>query len=331
MTGLPTIPELLLEWDRRRPRSQQQEIGMSELGDCRRRFGYRLAGVAPTNPGGSVQAVIGTAVHLVVAQAARELQASGVIPRDALIEHEVHFAGFVGHLDLFVSPTLYDVKTTTSRWLGKLRVDGPSRSHLWQVHAYGAALLAAGHTVPHVVLDYLARDTGDHWRWTGPFEPRHVRDALAWVRGVQDTPPEFLPRDHDPDSSWCKNCPFRDRCWQGGIPGRDPRTVLYLDNPDAADWARRLEDARHRRRQAEEDEKTARGALDALRPGDSGGLVAVPGLDKVIRFSVTHRKRIDTDQVRRDYAAAGRQVPLKKSSPEVRIELVDPAALEGTP
>jgi len=319
-----TTASLLLEWDRMRPRSQQTEFGMSELGDCRRRAGYRLAGVRPTNAGGSVQAVMGTVVHEAVATVLRDLQAQGLIPADALIEHEVTFAGILGHLDLYSSPELTDTKTTSSRWLEKLKVNGPSLSHLWQTHGYGAALIAEGQTVRRINIDYIARDTGEEWRWSGPFNPQHVRDALAWVTEVRNTELDFLPRDHAPDGPFCEHCPFFDACWEGGYAGRDPRSVLYVEDPDAPKWIEKLADARARKKQAEEDEATARGALDALRPNDDDTVsVVVPGETRALRWTVTSPKRLDTTQVRQDYVAAGRKAPEKPAKkPTVRLDVI---------
>jgi hypothetical protein len=318
-----TTASLLLEWDRRRPRSQQTAFGMSELGDCRRRAGYRLAGVQPTNQGGSVQAVMGTGLHAHVADVLHQLQAEGVIPATALVEHEVTFAGILGHLDLFSEPELTDTKSTSSRWLQKLKVNGPQRSHLWQTHGYAAALIAEGHTVRRINIDYIARDTGEEWRWSGPFEPRHVRDALTWVGEVRNTELEFLARDHAPDGPFCQHCPFFDACWEGGYADRDPRTVLYAENPDAVAWVDKLEDARARKAQAADDEATAKGALDALRPNeDESATVIIPGHDKALRWSVSTPSRVDTTQVRKDYQAAGRPVPLKRGNPSVRLDLV---------
>lgn len=326
-----TTASLLLEWDRRRPRSLQREFGMSELGDCRRRAGYRLAGVAPTNTGGSVQAVMGTGLHANVADVLHELQAEGVIPADALVEHEVSFAGILGHLDLFIEPELTDTKTTSSRWLEKLKVNGPSRAHLWQTHGYAAALIAEGRKVRRINIDYIARDTGEEWRWSGPFDARHVRDALAWVAEVRGTELEFLARDHAPDGPFCQHCPFFDACWDGGYANRDPRSVLYAEDPDAAAWVERLADARARKKQAEADEATAKGALDALRPNeDESATVVIPGLDTALRWSVSTPKRLDTAQVRRDYAKAGRPVPEKPASkPTVRLDLVPAGEAES--
>lgn len=317
-----TTASLLLEWDRRRPRSTQREFGMSELGDCRRRAGYRLAGVAPTNAGGSVQAVMGTGLHQNVADVLHQLQAEGVIPADALVEHEVKFAGILGHLDLFIEPELTDTKTTSSRWLAKLKVNGPSLSHLWQTHGYAAALIEQGRKVRRINIDYIARDTGEEWRWSGPFEVAHVRDALRWVAEVRATPLEELPRDHAPDSPFCEHCPFLDLCWDGYVPDRDRRSVLYVEDPDATKWAERLEDARSRKAAAAADEAEAKGALDALRPDGDSATVRIAGHPRALRWSVSTTRRIDTAQVRKDYAAAGRPVP-EKTSQTVRLDLIE--------
>lgn len=320
-----TTADLLLEWDARRPRSQQTTFGMSELGDCRRRAGYRLAGVQPTNRGGSVQAVMGTSVHEAIAKVLREMQAEGLIPADALIEHEVTFAGIVGHLDLFIEPDLTDTKTTSSRWLAKLKTNGPTRPNLWQIHGYAAALIAEGHSVRRVIIDYLARDTGEQWRWTGEFDKRHVKDALAWVGEVRGTDLDDLPRDHDPDGPFCQHCPFFDLCWDGYILGRDLRSVLYVEDPNAAKWAKQLAKGRGMKAAGTKLEAEAKGALDALRPSDDEtATVRVPDYPKAIRFTVTRPRRVDTDQVRQDYAAADRPVPLHPPKTQVKVELVDP-------
>lgn len=324
---LPTLTtaELLLEWDRRRPRSLQTEFGMSELGDCRRRAGYRLAGVQPSGPGGSVQAVMGTVLHEAVAGVLREMQAEGLISPTALIEHQVEFAGILGHLDLFDEPEVTDTKSTSSRWLQKLKVNGPSRQHIWQTHGYGAALIAEGRTVRRINIDYIARDTGEQWRASMPFDPRHVKDALAWVAEVRNTELDFLARDHEPDGPFCQHCPFFDRCWEGGVADRDRRSVLYVEDPDAAGWALKLDEARARKKLAEADEAQAKGALDALRPGDDTATIRVPGYDQDLRWVVSYPTRLDTTQIRRDYKAAGRPVPEKRAEKAtVRLELVEP-------
>lgn len=322
-TATPTTGELLLMWDRRRPRSLQTEFGMSELGGCRRRAKYRLEGFAPTDAGGSVQAVMGTVLHSGVADMLHEMQAEGLIPAAALIEHEVHFAGIKGHLDLYIEPELTDTKSTSSRWLARLKTDGPSLPNVWQTHGYAAALMAEGHPVRRINIDYIARDTGEQWRWTGPFETAHVRDALSWVAHVRSTPLEDTARDYDPTGPFCGHCPYFTVCWDGYTIGRDPRSVLLVEDPDAAAWADKLHEARTDKAKAEADEAVAKGALDGLRPNELGvSFQTIAGYDKALKWTVTHPKRVDTDQVKRDYKAAGRPVPMKPSKPTVKLELI---------
>lgn len=326
----PTTGDLLLRWDRRRPRSQQTEFGMSELGGCRRRAKYRFEGTAPTDSGGSVQAVMGTVLHAGVSDVLRDMQGEGLIPGDALIEHKVVFAGIPGHLDLYIEPELTDTKSTSSHWLRKLRTQGPTLSNMWQTHGYAAALIAEGRPVRRINIDYIARDTGEQWRWTGPFETRHVRDALAWVNTVRSTPLEDTPRDHDPTGPFCEHCPFFTACWDGYIVGRDPRSVLMVEDQNAAAWAAKLADARDRKAAALKDEALAKGALDALRPNDEGiAEVRVDRFGQLLRWTVSKPQRVDIDQVRRDYNAAGRPVPLQPPKPSVKLDLVSPAEVEA--
>jgi hypothetical protein len=318
-----TTAELLLEWDRHRPRSKQRDIGMSEVGDCRRRAGYRLAGTEPTNPSGSVQAVMGTAVHAAVEQIHREMQDAGLIPADDLVEHEVRFAGVLGHLDRYVAAEaeLRDTKTTSQRWLDHIILHGADRDHIWQTHLYAAALVAEGKPVRRIVIDYLARDTGNDHQVVTPFQPSIVKDALDWLRTVRETPLEFLSRDHDPESSWCKHCPFFSTCWDGGTPGRDPRSVLYMEQPDAAKWAAQLWDAREAKKAAEKLEAEAKGALDALRPIDEKGSQVVDvGWDRALKWTISDNIRPDMDAVRAEYAATGNKPPMKVGKPITKLD-----------
>lgn len=326
-----TTADLLLLWDQRRPRSQQAELGMSELGGCRRKVGYRLAGTKPTNVGSSVQAVMGTAVHAAVETVFRELQADGVIPAEDLVEYEVTFAGILGHLDRYDSAnaTVEDTKTTSSRWLEHIKVHGPSREHLWQVHGYGAALINEGRRVRRLVINYLARDTGEEYRWEGPFDPAVVKQALAWLAEVRSTDLEMLPRDYLPDSPFCGHCPFADTCWSGGVEGRSPASVLFIEDPDAARWAQQLWEAREAKKKAEESEDQAKAALDALRPNDAGtALVEVPGFPLALRWQVSTSQRLDTKAVKAEYKATGAEPPTT-SSTSVKLGFAQPEAAAG--
>ncbi len=310
--------QLLLRWDQTRARSQQLGFGMSELGQCRRRAGYGLAGTEPTNPSGSVQAVMGTAVHAAVENVYRQMRAAGLLPADDLIEHEVRFAGILGHLDRYVaaSATLVDTKTTTSRWLERIKVYGPPKPNLWQVNGYAAALIAEKHPVRRIVIDYLARDTGEEYRWTGRFEPLLVREALEWVRTIRDTPIEYLSRDFEPTSQFCAHCPFFALCWDGAVPNRDLRSVLFVEKPDAVAWAAQLEQARADKADAEKREAEAKGALDALRPdgADDEPVIVDVGYERPLRWRRVTSRRLNSTQVKAEYRRVGAVPPMKEST-----------------
>lgn len=312
-----TTADLLLRWDQRRPRSQQAEVGMSELGGCRRQVGYRLAGTPPTNVSSSVQAVLGTAIHAAVESVFRELQEAGEIPAEDLVEHRVEFAGIPGTVDRYdaANATVEDTKTTSSRWLEHIKLNGPSRSHLWQISGYAAALIHEGRKVRRLVINYIARDTGEEWRWEGRFDPVRVADALAWLAEVRDTDLDMLPREYMPDSPFCGHCAFADLCWEGGVQGRDKGSVLFVEDPDAGRWATELHEAREAKAAAEEKEKRAKAALDALRPNDSGtAKVAIPGFPLALQWQVSVSKRLDTKAVRAEYRATGAEPPMTEST-----------------
>jgi len=309
-----TTAQLLLEWDRRRARSKQTELGMSEVGGCKRRVGYRLAGTPPTNQGGSVQAVMGTAIHAAVENVFHEMQAAGLIPADDLVEHEVKFAGVLGHLDRYEAATftVRDTKTTSQFWLDHIVLHGADRAHLWQTHLYAAALIQGGRKVRRIVIDYLARDTGRDHQVVVPFDPMHVRDALAWLENVRSLPLEMLNRDYAPESGFCKHCPFFTTCWDGAVPDRDLRSVLLVEDGDALKWANQLRVAREVIADAKKLEEQAKGALDAIRPNLTGRSDPVDvGLDdRCLQWTVSDEHRLDSKAVKAEYAKTGAKPPM---------------------
>lgn len=323
MTDLPSTAELLLKADWERPRSQQKGLGMSDLGGCRKHAGYKLHGQPPEKPSGSVQAVIGTAVHDTADVALRMMRDAGIIPADSVINEEVKFGGLLGHPDLYVDGILRDIKTIGyDAQLTSYQMNGPPKRHMWQVMTYAAALILTDRPVRTVQIDYLVRDSGNSWLWEGPFDYGIVREAMLWLQIVRETPLEWLARDYAPDSVQCKHCPFFNACWDGHVLDRDERSVLLVEDGDAVAWAVKLEKARAQVKAAKEDEARAKGALDALRPNTEGrGEVQLDGYPKLLRWTVSHRKNLDNDQVRADYARNGAQPPLTPSS-SVKLELL---------
>lgn len=289
-----TTAELLLEFDRRKARSKQVEFGMSEVGGCRRRAGYRLNQVPPDNPGGSVQAAMGTAIHDAVDRVMDELAEEGVLAAGAKVNREVRYAGLLGHYDRFEVGTVIDTKSTSSRWIEHLMLHGPDLHDIWQVTLYGCALVKEGHKVTGIGLDYLARDTGQEWPWRGPFQPQlHARDALLWLRAVQETPLDMLPRDYMPDSAFCHGCPWAGQCWPYGLEGRGAAKVLLAQIEGAGAAAAELWEAKQEIKRLEAIAERARFALEAARPLQGQGVVDV-GFDHNLRYGISGAKGTPT-------------------------------------
>ena len=306
-----TTADLLLAHDQTRERSLQRELGWSDVGVCHKRAGYWLAGTEPTDPGGSLPAVMGSSIHDTAAKARAAAQPG------ALIEHEVRFAGILGHLDWYENGTLGDLKTTSQRNLDRYMANGPDTNQLWQINGYAAGLIREGRPVRRLVLDYIARDTGNTWQWTGQPDPQHVRDALAWVDSVRSVPLDMLGRDYSPTSEWCKGCPFRTACWDGAVTNRDPRSVIYVENPDAALlWAEALRQAQDDQSEAKKRIDEAKGVLDALRPNTRGKSdvvdIGMPGVG--LRWTISPTGQLDSKQVRADYAEAGLTPPMSSGT-----------------
>lgn len=263
---MPATSELLLRWDKQRARSQQKQIGWSEIGGCRRRAGYRFAGAEPDNAGGSVQAVMGTAIDEACNAVAAQL---GLVT-----QQEITYLGIVGHFDRIEGDEVVDVKTVgTDRWLEHMEIAGPPRQHQFQVTGYGAAVMLTGVPITRVRIDYIARDTGREWSWRSRFDPLILKAAVEWITLVRDTPVDMLPRDYDPDSMWCQGCPFLRTCWGERLSERDQRAVIHAEDPDTARYAGELKAARDQIKVLEERAERLAGILDAVRPDDRYVLV----------------------------------------------------------
>jgi hypothetical protein len=323
---LPTTTELLLAWDAQRPRSQQVEIGMSQLGACRRQTGYMLGGY-PQDEGFrdvGLQSVMGSAIHL-----AASLGAGSLVPGAQAESLEVRFGGLLGHPDIFHEGVVRDIKTVSySIQLEQRRRLGPPQRERYQVHTYGAGLVLEGFEVHTVQIDYIDRGSGDEYLFEEPFSVEVVSEAMAWLDNVRTAEIGALPRDYRPGSAFCQNCPFFERCWEAPR-GSDSRAVLFADDPDAGRWARQLEDASERMKDAKEDLADAKGALDALRsvsrPGEVQDLDV--GLDRLLRFKIGKGKTSpDMAVIANDYKRAGARPPMKTGEPIVSVSLVKPPA-----
>jgi hypothetical protein len=328
--------------DQRKARSRQKKLGASDVGTCRRRTGYVLAGVRPTNKPSKMKALLGTWLHAGALKAmAREY--------GALIEVECEDEILKAHTDAiyaevvtdqvgttdfeqYVQVDVEDLKTRSVNVWGMFAERGPYLSEWWQV-ALNADLIRRGkikrrggwlQDVPAQAIQIrtlrirgLCRDNGDELVFERPYTQELANQAWAWLDEVLDSPdPTQLPKDEPgPTSSViCENCPFRDRCWPPRDDGKAPESVIEdaLIEGALAEYhdAQQAESAATRRK------KAARAMLDAAPAGKYGPFE--------LGWQGGHKPtaKPDIEVIRRDYADRGEALPMRHSttSPSISVK-----------
>lgn len=202
------------------PRSQQTDLGPSEIGDpCLRRLAYKVAGTAASNTGGDQwRATVGTATHAWLASALEAAnEALGALGPRWIVEQRVTVAddltGSCDAYDLFTRRVV-DFKVVGKTSLDKARRHGPSEQYRTQVHLYGKGHTNAGHDVAHVAILYLpaSGSLGDAVWWTEPYDQAVADAALARMATLRlaislGTTPAMVPAS-PADERRCLYCPF---------------------------------------------------------------------------------------------------------------------------
>ena len=209
--------------DASRDRSQQTEVGPSEIGGCKRKVWYRLNAQPHTNENQSkLAAIMGTAIHAAIEEAIGAIDPEG---KEYLVETEVAYGDMKAHVDLFIpsSGAVVDWKTSKIKNLGYF----PSNQQRWQVQLYGYLLSKNGYEVKTVNLVAIARDGSekDIKVHTEPYDEVMALAALSWLANVKAS--TVLP-EPEKDQSFCKDyCQYYDVTEQMGCGGlKKERIVL---------------------------------------------------------------------------------------------------------
>lgn len=231
-----SLTEMILWAEANAHRSQQVDVGPSELGDlCERKLAYRIAGAQPVNTRSDPwPAIVGTAIHEWLERAINRYQDVAGAQR-WLTELTVTPSPLVtGHSDLYDTwtCTVIDWKTKGEKPMREFRAHGPSPDHVAQVHLYGLGQIKAGRKVERVAIVALPRSG---WLagmavWSAPYDPSIARAALERLETVGRKGIE-LGVDRDPDaylqvpaspSPLCSFCPWYspDRVSGIGCPAR---------------------------------------------------------------------------------------------------------------
>ena len=207
------------------PRSQQREIGMSEVGSpCTRRIAYRLLDWDPKpnsglDPWASVQ---GTAVHAWIEEVYRAENDRLGRERyliEATVRVPTRWGPLVGHSDLFDRDlgAVIDWKHVSPSRINHYKARGPGPVYRTQAHLYGYGQQLAGEDVRHVAIVFLPRAvtlTGAHV-WTEPYDQAVAETALQRLDLVRESIHALDPEAHPdrwamfpPADAGCRFCPW---------------------------------------------------------------------------------------------------------------------------
>ena len=182
------LVEKLRAWDERRPRSQQREIGASQLGGCRRQVWYQIDGAPEINETEGLAALMGTGFHM-IAEEAYGVEEQ-LFPDEFGYGTEMTVPGdpAIGlgpaHIDRydFDFRRVVDYKTIKLKDLPYVK-HGKDK-HWWQGMVYGDRLIAAGYLVQSIALIYIPRDGtyADIHVVERPYDQRLADHAKDWLR-----------------------------------------------------------------------------------------------------------------------------------------------------
>lgn len=210
------LVQILHAKENTRARSNQVQIGPSELGGCRRKVYYRLHDQHPTNDNEmKLAAIMGTAIHAAIENAIELADPEG---KKYLVEQEVEYGDMKAHIDLWIPETgdVVDWKTVKKTNLSYF----PSTQQRWQVQVYGYLLEKSGKGKPTTVnlvaipRDGDERDIKVH---SEPYDPAIAEEALNWLAAVKEATTAPEP---ERDENYCKfYCKYYDASGDIGCVG----------------------------------------------------------------------------------------------------------------
>lgn len=278
-------------------RSNQTEIGASELGDCRRKVWYRWNNEPITNHDTlSLAAFMGTAIHHAIEKL---YEADGSVRTEV----EVASRGLKGHVDLIKDENkITDWKTITKKNVSYFG----SQQQRWQIHSYGLMANDNGIKVDTVQLVGLCRDgnENDIVQITEPYDETVALEALAWLEDVKVQTKAPAP---EKDSFFCKDyCPFFGACAGRTIDSDE----MVIDDFDISYAAREYLALADEIKELELKQAGAKAILEGVRGTTVDGI-------RVSWTQVAGRKTIDEQAV---LAALG-EVPRKQGEPSTRLSV----------
>jgi hypothetical protein len=222
---LEDLKNVLRQHHSAHPRSQQRELGPSQIGHpCARHLISALIEQKPINPAfDPLPSYIGVAVHKhiedAVALANSKLQEQGK-PERWISEHKLHMGyGVSGTADLFDlnTKTVIDLKVPGTSKMTAYRKGGPSETYRIQAHLYGYGYTREGIEVDRVAIWFLPRagSLASSFLWSEPYDESVALQTLSRYEDLLLLADE-LQVEHNPErlalipkeNSQCAFCPW---------------------------------------------------------------------------------------------------------------------------
>lgn len=190
---IDTLKDVVIQYERNRPRSKQAQIGPSDAGNpCNRKLAYKLLGATGINTDTDPWAsVVGTSVHQyldVMFQDSTDTNEHGEARWYPSLKIEL--PGYMrGTIDLYdsVTKTVIDFKVVGSSSLKSVKLAGPSQQYITQGQLYATGLKLQGHEVEHVGIMFWSRSgmMRDAMYWTMPYDEQITEETLARIDNIK--------------------------------------------------------------------------------------------------------------------------------------------------
>ena len=305
------LVEILHAKENSRARSNQVQIGPSELGGCRRKVYFRLHDQHQTNENEmKLAAIMGTAIHSAIENAIALADPTGT---KYVVEQEVEWGDMKAHIDLWIPETgdVVDWKTVKKANLSYF----PSTQQRWQVQVYGYLLEKSGKGKPvNVNLVAIARD-GDERDikvHSEPYDATIAEEALNWLAAIKEATEAPAP---ERDESYCKfYCKYYDASGEIGCVGLKKKdgtvTDVVIADPDA-DKAALLY------LQLDEQIKALEAQKDSLKESLNGITGVTQSGFQINWIQVAGRKTVDTKALE----SQGIEIPYKEGKESSRLTI----------
>jgi CRISPR/Cas system-associated exonuclease Cas4 (RecB family) len=292
-----------------RPRSQQTQVGVSQIGGCRRQVWHQLQGAERENATLQLPALMGTAIHQLIQDAFVDSVEEEM--EDYWVETELEYDGIKGHVDFYLPKlgAVIDWKTTKMRNLAYF----PSQQQRWQVQLY-AWLIEKVHNEKPLTVSLVAipRD-GDERNikiHTEEYNPSIAEEAIAWYRNVASMTEPPAPERYA--AQFCQHyCSYFGKACQG--KGKEKAEVTITDKPTIQLIERYIEVTNDIKRLDEEKD-----SLKAFLEGVEG---VTPEGVKVSWSQIAGRKVLDEEAVAQFLTKHGESIPYKQGMASMRLSV----------